>query len=180
MRGFALLWFQPIRRTHLGTALISNCQVWYDSFMYVTCLLYVCGIVRFVCLTWLVHIYSCDLNWFCALTRGLFGYRIVMCVCAVFVIWLIPVWHDSCMCASWLSYVTWLIHAWHDSFICDMTHSCVTWLIHMWHNSFICNVNRHTIVISTDLQHLLGDRLDIQLSGVNWLIDICDMTHWYL
>ena len=43
------------------------------------------------------------------------------------------VWHDSCICVTWLIYMCETIHVWRDAFL------CVTWRIHVcWHDSFLC------------------------------------------
>ena len=73
------------------------------------------------------------------------------------------VWHDSCMCVTWLVYVRDMTHA----CVWDFTYArvrhdscmCVPWFNHLydmprsstWQDSFMC---------------------------VAWLIHVCAMTHW--
>jgi len=83
-------------------------------------------------------------------------------------IWLIPMSHDSFLCAMTHSFATWLIDMRHDSWVIshskndasiyDMIHSYVTWPIHVWRDTFIC---------------------DATLSCVTWLNDRCTMTSLY-
>jgi len=88
------------------------------------------------------------------------------------------VWHDSCICVTWLIFVCDMTHSyvWHDSF------RCVTWLIHMcdithsyvWHDSFICVA---TLMHTCDITHAYV--WHDSCIHVTWLIHTCDMTDSY-
>jgi len=161
----------------------SDCQMWHDSFIRVTCLIYMCDMPysyvwhdSFICVTWLIH--TCDMP------HLYVWHALFICVtcldhkCDMSHSY---VWHavvirvtrrkphvsrsesDGQMRHDSFMYVTRLIH------MCDMTRSYVwldpfihvTWLIHtrdmthsyIWHDSFI-----HVI----------------------WLIHTCDMAHSYM
>jgi len=84
------------------------------------------------------------------------------------------VWHDSLICATWLTHV------------CDMTHyMCDTTDSYLWHDSLICVdwlicVTR--LAHSCDVTHYMCDMTDSYVwhdphMGVTWLTHSCDMTH---
>ena len=103
-----------------------------------------------VCVAWFIHVIL-----FTLLSWVEFAAR---CECvALYVTWLVHMWHDSCTCDMTRLYVMGLIHVtqstetvewgrvretWMCCAICDVTRSHVTWLVHMWHDSFTCDMTR--------------------------------------
>jgi len=89
------------------------------------------------------------------------------------------VWHDSCICVTWLMHMCDITHAyvWHDSCI------CVTWLVRMYnmthtyvrHDSFIFVT---WLIQICDMTH--SDVWHDSFRCVTWLIQMCDMTHSYM
>ena len=86
------------------------------------------------------------------------------------VIWLIYMWHASCIYDMTRWSVTQIIHIrndlhmWHASFIHDMTHSYVICLIHVWCDPFLCDMTRACETWLICLWH--------ELIHVTWLIHI--------
>jgi len=170
------------------------CALWHVSFIYVRRL--VLWRDAFVCATWLIHTYMCDM------TRSW-----VQCDSFICVTWFIHGCkmihsrarrnHSRVLRASFIC-VTWLIYA------CDMTHP-VTWLIHtfdathsyVWRDSFICVtwlIHVRDMIRTYDVQHCWRS-LHRQFHAlcvcgmtdscawydsfmyVTWRIHVRDMTH---
>ena len=104
------------------------------------------------------------------------------------------VWHDSCICATWLIHMCdmtihrsrsanwtwrrrqdwrWMMtqsYMWHDSCV------CVTWLIHM------CDMTHlQESQCALDMEEATGLMSDDDsVICVTWLMHMCDMTHSYV
>jgi len=78
------------------------------------------------------------------------------------------VWHDSCICETWLIHMCDMTHAYvrHDVFIyVTRVHSRVCHEVHEWH---MTHMTIHQICDVCDMTHVM------------WHVLMWDMTHWYM
>jgi len=175
---------------------VASLSVWHDSCMYNACLP-VRSIFRALFLaSCRCVVYMCDMTHSCVWRESF-----------VFVLTCLYVWHDSCMCVTWLSapslsacvfgcFQMCTSRVWHDSsvcmtwpiHVCHMTqYPCVTWLhFPAWRVAYWCMcrdeftwVPRRIYVCDRMRDTMRSYAWHDLFICVTWLIRSCDMTHSY-